>query len=79
VPEQHVQADVDAGLVHDRHVDREVLGTQDRAIDQASRHLGVLGEPLLELAVERRHARGQDDRPVGRQREQGRDALVAGS
>ena len=62
VPEQHVQPDVDPGLVDDRHVDRQVLGALERPGDQAPPELGVLGQALLELAVERGDARGQDDR-----------------
>ena len=52
VPEQEVEAKIDAGLVHDRHVDRELARAQDRAAEQAAGHLRKTGqlphEPLVE-------------------------------
>jgi hypothetical protein len=76
MPEQHLKADLDSGVVHDRHVHGKALRTLDAPLEQASDDGRMAGEACEDAIVQYRQtselerppccwASGQDPAVVG--------------
>jgi hypothetical protein len=68
MPEEHVEADVDVGLVRDRRRHCEVPGALESPCDEASRQLRVVSEAAGCVVVQDRDPSRQEYPPAGRRR-----------
>ena len=76
MPEQHVQTDVDARLVHDRHVDREVARALQGPVDEPAGELRISGEAPRGRRVEQRQPNRLEHLPAGGQGQRGPGVLA---
>src|ERR1700722_8652364 len=76
VPEQEVQADVDASLVDDRQIDGEVAGSLHRTGHQSGNEARVAARDACELLVEDGDASGFEHAPFARPAERQRLGIL---